>query len=559
VTADDAATYTVIVNGACGSVTNSATLAVNTAVAATPLVSLTKCPGESASFNTVASGTGPFSYFWLKNTTLLSNTSDTLAIASVTADDAGTYTVIVNGACGSVTNSATLNVNTLLAATPLVSLVKCPGEDATFNTVASGTGPFSYVWFKNNQPLSHTGDLLSLTNVTSEDTGIYTVVVSGACGSVTNHGSLIVNETPRLGALLFTALANGATQISVPVSGTGPFTVTWSRDGSILSQLTNLEFTALSPRTLDAGNYRVEIAGVCGVSVTTFSLPYNVPPAVNIVSPTNNTVLLTPADVRVLADAFDTDGQVVKVEFFDGLTNKLSEVTNGSPYVTMLTNLPAGSYTLFAVATDNDGGQGISAPVNFTVAPSLPVTVGGPIRLNYQTGFWEQQAVIHNTTGFELEAVGVVVNQLPALWRLQNATFTTNNMPGVLYNQPIAPGAVGYVTLKYLLRSGADTNAIPVLSAIRMSPSSGANVIGSPVQITRSAFLADGSFLLNFSTVPNATYYVQYTEDLQNWKTSPQQVRGTGLSVQWLDYGPPSTDALPSQRTARFYRVIQVQ
>jgi hypothetical protein len=185
--------------------------------------------------------------------------------------------------------------------------------------------------------------------------------------------------------------------------------------------------------------------------------------------------------------------------------------------------------------------------------------VAGPIRLNYQTGFWEQQVVIHNNTGFGLEAVGVLCTNLPALWRVQNATFQTNSLFGVLYNQPIAAGAVGYLTMKYFLQTGAATNTSPTLFAIRMSPAGGATAVGNPVHITRSAFLADGSFLLNFSTVSNGVYFIQYSEDLEVWKTSPQPIRGNGLSVQWLDYGSPATDALPTQRSARFYRAIQVR
>ena len=65
VSAASAGTYTVEVSGACGNaVTNSATLTVNTVISATPLTSLTNCPGTSATFTTARTGTGPFSYLW---------------------------------------------------------------------------------------------------------------------------------------------------------------------------------------------------------------------------------------------------------------------------------------------------------------------------------------------------------------------------------------------------------------------------------------------------------------------------------------------------------------
>src|SRR5665811_334673 len=63
VAAADAATYTVEVTGACGPmVSSSADLTVNVNASTSALSPLTKCPGESATFSTTASGTGPFSY-----------------------------------------------------------------------------------------------------------------------------------------------------------------------------------------------------------------------------------------------------------------------------------------------------------------------------------------------------------------------------------------------------------------------------------------------------------------------------------------------------------------
>ena len=63
--------------------------------------------------------------------------------------------MVVNGACGqAVTNSVELTVNTVVGASPLSDLVKCPGEAAMFSTTASGTGPLSYVWQKDGSALT---------------------------------------------------------------------------------------------------------------------------------------------------------------------------------------------------------------------------------------------------------------------------------------------------------------------------------------------------------------------------------------------------------------------
>ena len=61
VSASDAGTYSVVVSGTCGNaVTNSASLTVNqNVVVASAPVSLTNCPGTSASFSCERDGHGP--------------------------------------------------------------------------------------------------------------------------------------------------------------------------------------------------------------------------------------------------------------------------------------------------------------------------------------------------------------------------------------------------------------------------------------------------------------------------------------------------------------------
>src|SRR5206468_2493515 len=148
---------------------NSATLTVLTNTSATSLTSLANCPGTTATFSTTPSGTGPFSYVWLKDGNLQSGqTSSSLSVGPVTASDAATYSVTVSGACGSVTNSATLTVLTSVNATSLTAATNCPGTSVTFSTIASGTGPFSYLWRKDGNPLGGaTNNTFSIPSVTA--------------------------------------------------------------------------------------------------------------------------------------------------------------------------------------------------------------------------------------------------------------------------------------------------------------------------------------------------------------------------------------------------------
>ncbi len=98
--------------------------------------------------------------------------------------------------------------------------------------------------------------------------------------------------------------------------------------------------------------------------------PVNEPPLVAVTAPVEGEVVIYPDGAWIRSVAIDSDGSVVKMEFFSD-TSKLGEVTN-APYSLFWTNPPMGGHNLTAAAWDNSGNVGYSAPVSFTVtAPSL--------------------------------------------------------------------------------------------------------------------------------------------------------------------------------------------
>ncbi len=97
-------------------------------------------------------------------------------------------------------------------------------------------------------------------------------------------------------------------------------------------------------------------------------------PAVSITSPANGATFTAPASVTIQATATDSDGTISKIEFFQGATKLGEDLT--SPYSFAWSGVPAGSFALTAVATDNDANKTTSAPVNITVTgPNSPPTV----------------------------------------------------------------------------------------------------------------------------------------------------------------------------------------
>lgn len=98
----------------------------------------------------------------------------------------------------------------------------------------------------------------------------------------------------------------------------------------------------------------------------------NHPPGIVLVSPTPGTTVLTGESVRVEAEASDTDGDVVQVDFFEGAT--LLGTVFTPPFRIDWTAAPARVFSLTAVATDDGGAVTTSTPVSITVHP--PGTIG---------------------------------------------------------------------------------------------------------------------------------------------------------------------------------------
>jgi plastocyanin len=101
----------------------------------------------------------------------------------------------------------------------------------------------------------------------------------------------------------------------------------------------------------------------------------NVPPTISITNPVSGTIFIAPANLTVQASASDSDGTVTNVQFRIGstvLTNKAA-----APFSAVTNNLPAGSYTLSAIASDNNGVKSTNA-VAISVVTPLPLAINAP-------------------------------------------------------------------------------------------------------------------------------------------------------------------------------------
>ena len=184
------------VTGTCGTVTQSATLTVNANTTATDPADQTVCQGATASFSTTATGTDVH-YAWTLDGSPFNGDSPSINVPTGSLS-VGSHTVVltVTGACGTVTQSASLTVNAPTATTDPADQSVCQGTDAHFSTTASGTGPFHYAWTLDGSPFN--GDSSSITVPTgSLSAGNHTVTVTttGSCGTATQTATLSVNNS----------------------------------------------------------------------------------------------------------------------------------------------------------------------------------------------------------------------------------------------------------------------------------------------------------------------------------------------------------------------------
>ena len=568
---NDAGTYTVVATGSYGGhLTNSATLTVTAPLTiVTPPANQSVCVGGTATFTVGVTGS-PISYQWYKGSVLLTGrTTNSLVLANVATGDAATYSVVVSGGCGTVqTNSATLTVTTpLTIVTPPANQSVCVGGTATFTVGVTGS-PVSYQWYKGSALLTgQTTNSLVLANVATGDAATYNVVVSGGCGTVqTNSAILSVNASTTTSPLESLVRNVGDTALfTTTPSGTGPFTYVWKKNGVIISVQTSNILVLSNLGYGDEGTYEVDVTGACNTATQSASLHINLPPTVTIFSPTNGTVFVAPASFTLFANAQDPDGTISKVDFYSA-TNKIGETTNVvfystniTAYALGLTNLPAGTNIFTAIATDNNGATGTSAPVSITILSAPPLTIVSSMTYDPLTDLFEETVRVSNPTYSTYQAVRVHITNLQNGTVVWNPSGSTNGIPYVQSQSAVMPGSFVDLVIEYYSPLRVAPN--PVLSAELVQTNSGgsAALFGVPQHVTRLAMLSNKTFMVEFLSASNHLYSIEYSSDLKNWQSAVPSIAGDGTWIQWIDNGQPKTESSPAGTSMRFYKVILLQ
>ncbi len=421
ISATDAANYTVVITGTCGTVTsNAAVLIVNAATAITGQpVSVTQCTGSNVTFTVTATGAG-LTYQWRKGgVNIAGATNSTYTINNIAVVNAGNYDVVVTGTCGTATsNIATLIVNTAPAITSQpVSLAQCAGTNATFTVTATGTA-LAYQWQKGGVNIAGaTNASYTINNIAPADAASYTVIITGTCGNITsNAATLTVNTAP-----VITGQPAGATQctgtsvtFTVTATGTG-LTYQWRKNGVNIAGATNAAYTLNNIIITNAGNYDVVVTGTCGtVTSNIATLTVNTAPAI-----TTQPVSLTQCTGTNATFTVTATGTALTYQWQKGGVN-IAGATNASYTINNIAPADAASYTVIITGTC---GNITSNAATLTVN-TAPVITGQPAGATQCTGTSVTFTVTATGTGLTYQWRKNSVNIAGAT----NASLTLTNI-----------------------------------------------------------------------------------------------------------------------------------
>ena len=415
ISSSDAASYSVVVTGGCGSVNSSnASLTVNpsTTISTQPSA-VTVCSGNTANFSVSASGTTPLSYQWnLNGNPVNGATSSTFSISSPQANNAGQYTVTITGGCGSITSSqAALTVNSAPSISSQPAIVAaCDGSSATFNVTAAGSGNLTYQWkFGASNISGATSASYTIPMVMTSDAGSYSVSVTGTCGTL--------NSAPAL----LTINANPAAP-SITNSGTSTFCSNESRTLTSSSATSYLWSTGAATQQISVNttnSYTVTIfdANGCSANSAPFTITVNANPS------------LTTSAISSNCDA-------ASVDLSSGITSSTSGLTIGYFSDAALSNSISATVsqtgTYYILATNNNSctaSQSIAVAMNVS-----PTTANaGSDQTGSSTCGLTQVTLAANTPALGTGAWSILSGTGGSFGNASNAASTFSGIAGNTY------------------------------------------------------------------------------------------------------------------------------
>jgi hypothetical protein len=153
-----------------------------------------------------------------------------------------------------------------------VSQAVSAGATVAFSVAATGTSPLSYQWRRNGVNISGaTGPALTISNVSVENVGTYSVVVSNSAGTVMSaNASLVLLEAPSIlvHPLGLTNSSGANVTFSVTAAGSPPLSYQWRFNGNDIVGANGQTYTLNNIQGDQSGSYDVRVSNGAGATTS---------------------------------------------------------------------------------------------------------------------------------------------------------------------------------------------------------------------------------------------------------------------------------------------------
>jgi autotransporter-associated beta strand protein len=380
----DAGSYDVVIFNTCGQITSSAAaLTVNPRPTAVVTGGATICNGGSTMVQAALTGTGPWNVTWSDGFIQTANVSP--ATRSVSPSSTFTYTVATLSdfncvaQAGDLTGSALVTVNPRPTAVVSGNATICNGQSTLIQAALTGTGPWSVTW---SDGFSHSVAVSPDVRTVSPGSSItYTVtaLVDFNCtaqpGDLTGSAAVVVNPRPTSVVSGSTTICPGAsTTIQAALTGTGPWSVTWSDgfthsvnispDSRLVSPASTITYTVTALSDANCTAQAGDRTGSAVVTVEDSTVP----------------IITCPANITVTTAAGTCSSNVT---FSVGATDNC-----GTPNVVSVPPsgyaFPRGTTTVTNTADDGNGNSS-QCTFTITVVDSEPPAITCPANITVST------------------------------------------------------------------------------------------------------------------------------------------------------------------------------
>ncbi|MDA1274719.1 MAG: immunoglobulin domain-containing protein [Verrucomicrobia bacterium] len=244
------------------------------------------------------------------------------------------------------------------------------GGEATFSVTATGSRPIAYQWSKGGTLLpGATNAVLVISNVQTNNAGLYSVAVSNRQGSITSREAALAVVVPlriTQQPVSQKVLAGGNVTLSVVAEGAGPLTYEWSVNGVAIPGAVSANLQLNAVEAILSGGYTVVVKNAAA-SVT--SAPAQLDVVAPVVITTQPADLSVPVGTNVTFRVEATGSAPIRYQWRHNGVD-LPGQTNS---VLTLSNLAASNSGGYSVAASNAGGTVTGAGGNLVV--SAPPTI----------------------------------------------------------------------------------------------------------------------------------------------------------------------------------------